>query len=142
MGFYERVRKEVEERGSFTVPSSLGAPCPHCPKYREWMKEHEDVVKVGQLKTECMQTCEDVRYYDRYGINRMLQPMTTECEHLVVWVNELLTKKSAGTQLSSDELDQLRVWGDRLSLVLAMEEAKIAAAISAIEGAREATKGL
>jgi hypothetical protein len=48
-----------------------------------------------------------------------------------------MIKWRASTAISILELDQLHVWGDRLSLVLAMEEAKIAAATSALEGARE-----
>jgi hypothetical protein len=86
-----------------------------------------------------MRTCDKVRY--RYGINKLFQPMPTECEHLIVWVSELIGKRGGGIELTTDELDQLRVWGARLSLVLAMEEAKIAAALSALESIREATEG-
>lgn len=138
MGFYEKMRREVKERGSLFLPSSLGAPCPHCPTHRKWVEEVQEADRIRALKSECMRGCDRVRYYDRYGINLFFQPRPEECEHLIVWVNELLEKRRCGAGLSPDELDQLKVWGDRLTLVLAMEEAKVAAGMSAIEGIREA----
>lgn len=136
MGFYERMRREVRERGSFFLPCSLSAPCTHCPTYRGWMEESEDLEMIRELKADCMRTCDKVRYYDRYGINLWHQPTAEECEHLIVWVNELLEGRRGG-ELTPDDRDRLRVWGDRLTLVLAMEEARVAAGMSAIEGIRE-----
>lgn len=142
MGFYERIRREVRDRGSFSIPCSLSDPCHYCQTYRSWMSEIQEPVRIQQLKLECMRTCDKVRYYDRFGINPFYDPMTAECEYLILWVNELMAKRDAGGDLSTDELEQLRVWGARLGLVLAMEEAKVAAAASALESIREATEGL
>ncbi len=89
-----------------------------------------------------MRTCDKVRYYDRYGINPFYDPMPSECDFLLVWINELTGKRAGGTDLTTDELDQLRVWGNRLTLVIAMEEVKVAAALSALESIREATDEL
>ena len=75
MGFYERLRKEVKERGSFSMPCSLVAPCHYCHTYKTWMNEIQDVGKIHRLKTECMRTCDKVRYYDRFGINPFYDPM-------------------------------------------------------------------
>jgi hypothetical protein len=97
------------------------------------MNEIQEVHKIRRLKEDCMRVCEHVRYYDRYGINRLKEPMTSECDFLVLWINELVEKHSGGEKLTEEELSQLRVWGPRLSLVLAMEEAKMAAAVSALE---------
>jgi hypothetical protein len=85
-----------------------------------------------------------VRYYDRYGINPFYDPMPFECDFLLVWINELTGNRAGGTDLTMDELEQLRVWvwGARLTLVVAMEEVKVAATLSALESIQEATDEL
>ncbi len=135
MGFFKDIYGLL---GPGSHPASLGIPCAVCEKRLDWkemMPADESTLKVE----ECRKTCEYATYFDRYGINRKHEISDSELCYLVEWIEKIMIKWRAGTAISILEFDQLHVWGDRLSLVLAMEEAKIAAATSALESAREVT---
>jgi hypothetical protein len=128
MRFLKRL-KETKE--IVTLPSSLGWPCIHCPKNKEH-KAIYDPIKAYSARGECMKTCAYIEHFDIYGVNKFMQPSIKETEHILGWMNEVLVKLDMGQELNNEEIDQLRYWRDRLSLLVAMEEAKLDAAYSAM----------
>jgi len=112
-------------------PTATAQPCILCEKDKAFRERATDLVEHVQFRKECQKDCELFDYYEKYGINRLVEPDPVELDFLITVINMLIAKKEKDG-LKPDDLDRLDVWSNRLSVILNMEDAKMDAAKSAI----------
>jgi hypothetical protein len=120
------------EKAKRPTPASLSHPCFDCKKAKKLLEELKDPFLLKVSLNNCIDNCPDVEYFNKYHINQNRTCQVREVDFLVEWITEILVLAEAGEVVSPTQLDQLRVWSDRLSLIVAMEEARIEAARSTL----------
>jgi hypothetical protein len=122
-------------------PTAFTHPCYSCRKAEAFFEEFRgNVIRLKMALDGCLYTCEDVRYFKKYSINRKLDPEMDETDFLIEWINILSIKFERENVLAALEREQLKVWSERLSLILAIEEARLGAAMGAIDQASQIGK--
>ena len=120
-------------------PAAASCPCLTCEKDREFDKKARDYGEYIEMRKECQLKCETYAYYERYGINKLVQPDPVELDYLITVIIKILIKvEDCG--LVGKDMDQLSELGSRLSVVLNMEESKVEAANNAINKIEELRK--
>jgi hypothetical protein len=103
---------------------------------QDFQRTVDDHWEWGDFKEKCMVTCEDYAHFEKYGINSLVPPSDEETSYLLRFIQSMLDGDEV-SELSEADVDALRVRGDRLALVLNLEEAKIERARSAISRVKE-----
>ena len=92
-----------------------------------------------EMRQECQLKCETYAYYEKYGINKLVQPDPVELDYLITVIIKILMKvEDCG--LGKEDMNRLSELGGRLSVVLNMEESKVEAANNAINKIEELRK--
>lgn len=113
-------------------PTAMACPCLVCEQDRKFEQESRDLREHIDLRNACQQVCETYGYFERYGINRLVEPDPVELDPLITMVNTHLYEiEKSG--VGEGDIGRIEVLGKRLSVILNMEEAKISAARSALE---------
>lgn len=123
-------------RGCGPTIALFTSPCPYCKKMQDFQRTVDDHWEWGDFKEKCMVTCEDYAHFEKYGINSLVPPSDEETSYLLRFIQSMLDGDEV-SELSEADVDALRVRGDRLALVLNLEEAKIERARSAISRVKE-----
>jgi hypothetical protein len=114
-------------------------PCNFCEKKRSIYHAASDISEAEDLEKECRESCEDF-FFKKYGINRLVEPSIQETDYILEMIGRILEAKDQPS-ISRDDLERLEILGQRLSLVLNFEEARIAAAKNMLTAIDQATKG-
>ena len=120
-------------------PAAASCPCLICEKDKGFDRKARDYGEYIEMRKECQLNCETYAYYEKYGINKLVQPDPVEMDYLITVIITILMKvEDRGP--GEEDMDRLSELSSRLSVVLNMEESKVEVAYVAINRIEELRK--